>query len=141
MKSLTDAGSRRKPSIRGWWSARTISSDPEWKYVNVRRLFLYLESSIEAGTQWVVFEPNNHQLWARVRQSVTDFLTRVWRDGALMGVTAEQAFFVRCDETTMTQNDIENGRLVILVGVAPTRPAEFVIFRISQWQSAGEVTE
>ena len=123
------------------WGARTVSSDPEWKYVNVRRLFLYLESSIEAGTQWVVFEPNNHQLWARVVQSVTDFLTRVWRDGALMGVTAEQAFFVRCDETTMTQNDIENGRLVILVGVAPTRPAEFVIFRISQWQSAGEVTE
>jgi phage tail sheath protein FI len=95
-----------------------------------------LEESIDEGTQWVVFEPNDQLLWARVRQSVTDFLTRVWRDGALMGTTQDEAFFVKCDETTMTPGDIENGRLVVLVGVAPTRPAEFVVFRIAQWRSA-----
>lgn len=123
------------------WGARTASSDPAWRYVNIRRLFLYLEESIDEGTQWVVFEPNNQLLWSRVRQSVTDFLTRVWRDGALMGSTREQAFFVKCDETTMTPSDIENGRLVVLVGVAPTRPAEFVVFRISQWRGTAESGE
>jgi hypothetical protein len=123
------------------WGARTASSDPAWRYVNIRRLFLFLEESIDEGTQWVVFEPNNQRLWARVRQSVTDFLTRVWRDGALMGSTREQAFFVKCDETTMTKSDIENGRLVVLVGVAPTRPAEFVVFRISQWRGTPESGE
>lgn len=115
------------------WGARTISSDPEWKYVNVRRLFIYLEHSIDKSTQWAVFEPNNERLWASIRQSIEDFLLTVWRTGALMGTKPEEAFFVRCDRTTMTQNDLDNGRLICLIGVAPTYPAEFVIFRIGQW--------
>ena len=115
------------------WGARTMSSDPEWKYVNVRRLFIYLEHSIDKSTQWAVFEPNNELLWASVRQTITDFLITTWRTGALMGTKPEEAFFVRCDRTTMTQNDLDNGRLVCLIGVAPTYPAEFVIFRIGQW--------
>lgn len=115
------------------WGARTMSSDPEWKYVNVRRLFLFLEHSIDRSTQWTVFEPNNERLWASVRQSIEDFLVSVWRTGALMGTKPEEAFFVRCDRTTMTQNDLDNGRLICLIGVAPTYPAEFVIFRIGQW--------
>ena len=123
------------------WGARTISTDPLWKYVNVRRLFLFLEKSIERSTQWVVFEPNNERLWARVKQSVSDFLMQVWKDGALMGTTPEEAFFVKCDETTMTPNEIETGKLIILVGVAPARPAEFVIFRLAQWRSGSSITE
>ena len=123
------------------WGARTASSDPEWKYINVRRLFLYLEESIKEATQWVVFEPNDQRLWDRVKQSVTTFLTRVWRDGALMGKSPEEAFFVKCDETTMTQNDIDNGRLIVLIGVAPVKPAEFVIFRIAQWRGGSAVSE
>lgn len=115
------------------WGARTMSSDPEWKYVNVRRLFLFLEHSIDRSTQWAVFEPNNERLWASIRQSIEDFLVTVWRTGALMGSKPEEAFFVRCDRTTMTQNDLDNGRMICLIGVAPTYPAEFVIFRIGQW--------
>jgi uncharacterized protein len=115
------------------WGARTMSSDPEWKYVNVRRLFIYLEHSIDKSTQWAVFEPNNERLWRNVRQSIEDFLLVVWRTGALMGTKPEEAFFVRCDRTTMTQNDLDNGRMICLIGVAPTYPAEFVIFRIGQW--------
>ncbi|MFJ9608859.1 phage tail sheath family protein [Kitasatospora sp. NPDC101176] len=115
------------------WGARTMSSDPEWKYVNVRRLFIYLEHSIDKSTQWAVFEPNNERLWASVRQSVEDFLLVTWKSGALMGSKPEEAFFVRCDRTTMTQNDIDNGRMICLIGVAPTYPAEFVIFRIGQF--------
>ena len=121
------------------WGARTLSSDPSWRYLNVRRLFNYVEKSIYNGTQWVVFEPNDQRLWARVRQTVSDFLTTVWRGGALMGTTAEEAFFVKCDETTMTQNDLMTGKLIVLIGVAPVRPAEFVIFRIAQWtRGAGD---
>ncbi len=123
------------------WGARTISSDPLWKYINVRRLFLFLEESIEEGTQWVVFEPNDEKLWARVKQTISQFLTGVWKSGALMGTTAEEAFFVKCDRTTMTQDDIDNGRLIVLIGVAPVKPAEFVIFRIAQWQGGSEVSE
>jgi phage tail sheath protein FI len=123
------------------WGARTVSSDSEWKYVNVRRLFLYLEESIEEGTQWVVFEPNDKPLWQRVIRSVSEFLERVWRDGALMGSTAEEAFFVKCDRTTMTEDDIKNGRMICMIGVAPVRPAEFVIFRIHQWQGGSETSE
>jgi uncharacterized protein len=115
------------------WGARTMSSDPEWKYVNVRRLFIYLEHSIDKSTQWAVFEPNNERLWASVRQTIEDFLLQVWTTGALMGSKPEEAFFVRCDRSTMTQNDLDNGRLICLLGVAPTYPAEFVIFRIGQW--------
>jgi hypothetical protein len=115
------------------WGARTLSSDPEWKYVNVRRLFIYLEHSIDNSTQWAVFEPNNERLWSSIRQTIEDFLLVTWRSGALMGTRPEEAYFVRCDRTTMTQNDLDNGRLICLIGVAPTYPAEFVIFRIGQW--------
>jgi Bacteriophage tail sheath protein len=123
------------PDNRGLrvWGARTVSSNGEWKYVNIRRLFQYIEASIDYGTQWVVFEPNNELLWARVRQSVSDFLTDTWRTGALMGTKPSEAFYVLCDRTTMTESDLENGRLIVEVGIAPTYPAEFVIFRISQW--------
>lgn len=114
------------------WGARTMSSDPEWKYVNVRRLFLFVEESIDEGTQWVVFEPNDDATWAKVRRNLTNFLISVWRSGALMGLTQEEAFFVKCDRTTMTQDDIDNGRLICYIGIAPVKPAEFVIFRISQ---------
>ncbi|MDS0301132.1 phage tail sheath subtilisin-like domain-containing protein [Halogeometricum sp. S1BR25-6] len=115
------------------WGARTTSSDAADRYVNVRRLMLYIEESLDEGTQHVVFEPNDEPLWARVRQSISGFLTTTWRDGALQGATPEEAFFVKCDRTTMTQDDIDNGRLKILVGVAPVKPAEFVIIRIAQW--------
>lgn len=113
------------------WGARTLSSDPEWRYINVRRLFLMVEKSIERGMQWAVFEPNDMNLWAAVRRSVNGFLNTLWRDGALEGAKPEEAFFVRADRTTMTQDDIDNGRLIVLVGIAPVKPAEFVIFRIS----------
>ena len=115
------------------WGARTISSDPEWKYLSVRRYFAYLEHSIDRGTQWAVFENNNEALWANVRRTIEDFLFNEWRSGALMGTKPEQAFFVRCDRSTMTQNDLDNGRLVCLIGVAVVKPAEYVIFRIGQW--------
>ena len=106
---------------------------PGGKYVDLRRYLAYLEHSLEAGTQWAVFEPNGEALWARVRTTVSDFLFNEWQSGPLLGSRPEEAYSVRCDRSTMTQNDIDNGRLVIEVGVAPVRPAEFVIVRISQW--------
>jgi uncharacterized protein len=118
------------------WGARTISDDPEWKYVNVRRYFAYLEHSIDRGTQWVVFENNSDQLWGNVRRTVEDFLFNEWKMGGLLGTKPEEAFFVRCDRSTMTQNDLDNGRLVCLIGVAPVKPAEFVIFRIGQFTAS-----
>jgi phage tail sheath protein FI len=121
------------------WGARLISSDPEWKYVNVRRYFAYLERSIDKSTQWAVFEPNGEQLWANVRRMLEDFLLDEWQGGALLGDKPEKAFFVRCDRSTMTQNDLDNGRLICLIGVAPLKPAEFVIFRIGQWTSDRKV--
>jgi phage tail sheath protein FI len=114
------------------WGARVVTSDSAWKYINVRRLFIYVEESIDEGTQWVVFEPNDEPLWARVRQTITNFLTSVWRSGALQGAKPDEAFFVKCDHSTMTQDDIDNGRLICLIGIAPVKPAEFVIFRIQQ---------
>ncbi|NHZ89640.1 phage tail protein [Massilia sp. CCM 8733] len=114
------------------WGARTLSSDPLWRYVNVRRLFNYVKESVDEGTQWVVFEPNDDNTWARVRHVVADFLTLVWRSGALFGATEEQAFFVRCGAETMTPADIDAGRLIVEVGIAPVKPAEFVIFRFQQ---------
>jgi len=129
-----------RPNNRGIriWGARVITSDPDYKYLNVRRLLIFIERSIELGLQWVVFEPNAEPLWARVRQTIRDFLTVVWRNGALEGTKAEEAFFVRCDRTTMTQTDIDNGRLIVLVGVAPVKPAEFVIVRIGLWTAHSE---
>jgi phage tail sheath protein FI len=123
------------------WGARTTTRDPDWKYVNVRRLFIFVEESIDEATQWVVFEPNDEPLWARVRRSVSDFLTRLWMDGMLQGKTKEEAYFVKCDRSTMTQADIDNGRLIMLIGIAPVKPAEFVIFRIGQWTGGSDVTE
>jgi uncharacterized protein len=114
------------------WGARTLAVDGSWKYINVRRIFIFVERSIDEGTQWVVFEPNDEKTWARVRQTITNFLTTVWRSGALFGTKQEEAFFVRCDRTTMTQDDIDNGRLICVIGIAPVKPAEFVIFRIQQ---------
>ena len=114
------------------WGARTASSDPEWKYVNVRRYFIYLEASIDRSTQWAVFEPNGPLLWANIRETIAAFLYNEFVSGALLGTTPEEAFFVRCDRSTMTQADLDNGRLIALVGVAALKPAEFVIFRIGQ---------
>lgn len=133
LRSFPDLGPRV-------WGARTLSSDSSWKYVNVRRLFLFLEESIDKGTQWVVFEPNDEALWALVRQTVSNFLTTVWRGGALAGTTADEAFFVACDRTTMTEDDLQNGRLVCVIGVAPVYPAEFVIFRIHQLTRETQLT-
>ncbi len=113
------------------WGGRTLSSDPEWKYLNVRRYFLYLERSIDKSTQWVIFETNGDRLWDNVRITVEDFLYNEWVNGRLLG-SAKSAYFVRCDRSTMTQNDLDNGRLVCEIGVAALKPAEFVIFRIGQ---------
>jgi len=123
------------------YGARCITSDNEWKYVNIRRLFIFLEHSLDIGTQWAVFEPNGPALWARLTQSVSAFLTTVWQSGALMGATAAQAFFVRCDQTTMSLDDQENGRLIMVIGVAPVFPAEFVIIQIGQWAGGSSVQE
>jgi phage tail sheath protein FI len=120
------------------WGGRVITSDPDWKYVNVRRLLIFIEKSIDVGLQWVVFEPNADPLWARVRRTISMFLTGLWRDGALEGATREEAYFVKCDRTTMTQADIDNGRLIVVIGVAPVKPAEFVIIRIGLWTAHAE---
>lgn len=120
------------------WGARTISSNGLWKYVNVRRLFIYVEESIKANTNWVVFEPNSEALWSRVTRTIANFLATCWRDGALAGSSPDQAFFVECGTTTMTQDDIDNGRLICQIGIAPVKPAEFVIFRITQKTATGE---
>lgn len=115
------------------WGARTLSSDPSWRYINVRRLFNMVEESIERGTQWVVFEPNDQNLWARVRRDVSAFLSLVWRSGALFGTTPEAAFYVKCDAENNPPEVRDVGQLIVEVGLSPVKPAEFVIFRISQW--------
>ncbi len=114
------------------WGARTLSADPEWKYINIRRLFLYLEKSIDLASQWVVFEPNSPSLWGSVIRNITAFLLMVWRSGALFGSTPEEAFYVKVDEENNPEEVRNVGQLIIEVGVAPVRPAEFVIIRISQ---------
>ncbi|MDE6016001.1 MAG: phage tail sheath subtilisin-like domain-containing protein [Acetatifactor sp.] len=114
------------------WGARTCSSDGNWKYVNVRRLFIFIEESIKANTNWAVFEPNDEILWSRVEGTIRVFLTTQWRNGALAGTTADEAFFINIGKSTMTEDDILNGRLICVIGVAPVRPAEFVVFRITQ---------
>jgi phage tail sheath protein FI len=114
------------------WGARTLSSDSLWKYVSVRRLFIFIEASIYNSTQWVVFEPNDARLWARVKQTVSLFLETQWREGALFGEKEEEAYSVNVGRETMSEDDILNGRLIIEVGIAPVRPAEFVIFRVFQ---------
>lgn len=114
------------------WGARTVTSNPSWKYVNVRRLFIFIEESIKANTNWAVFEPNDEVLWVRVKRTIEVFLTGMWRDGSLAGTSPDEAFFVNIGHETMSQDDIDNGRLICVIGVAPVKPAEFVIFRISQ---------
>ena len=120
------------------WGARTATSNPSWKYVNVRRLFIFIEESIRANTNWAVFEPNDEVLWVRVRRTIEVFLTGMWRAGPLAGSSPEEAFFVNIGHDTMSQDDIDNGRLICVIGVAPVKPAEFVIFRISQKTSDAE---
>src|SRR5271165_5492338 len=119
--------------IRVWGARTTTKQDSDYKYVPVRRLMIFLEQSIAEGLQWAVFEPNGPALWAAVRSSIEKFLSGIWKQGALQGSTRQEAFFVRCDLTTMTENDLDNGRLVCLVGVAPVTPAEFVIIQIGIW--------
>lgn len=114
------------------WGARTASSDGSWKYINVRRLFIFIEESIKANTNWAVFEPNDETLWVRIKRTIEVFLTGMWRNGSLAGASTDEAFFVNVDRTTMSQDDIDNGRLICVIGVAPVKPAEFVIFRITQ---------
>jgi phage tail sheath protein FI len=123
------------------WGGRTTSTDPDWQYINVRRIFIFVEQSIKLGTQWVVFDINADPTWRRVVRSISDFLTTLWREGMLQGATKDQAFFVRCDNTTMTQADIDAGRLICVIGIAPVKPAEFVIFQIGQWYGGSSVTE
>jgi phage tail sheath protein FI len=125
------------------WGARTLSSDPEWRYINVRRLFNYISESIMEGTQWSVFEPNDQFLWLQLRNAATSFLTRTWRSGALFGTSPQEAFFVKCDAETNPPDVIEAGQVVCEIGIAPVKPAEFVIFRLSQFSGGGgaEVAE
>jgi phage tail sheath protein FI len=123
------------------WGARTLSSDPAWRYVNVRRLFNYVEESVLEGTQWVVFEPNDLRLWQRVKRTVNAFLLRTWRDGALFGATPEEGFYVKCDAETNPPEVIDAGQLVVEIGIAPVKPAEFVIFRIAQFSGGAAVSE
>jgi phage tail sheath protein FI len=144
-KSLNPLGVNCVRSFNGTiklYGARTLASDPqgdpEWIYTNVRRLFNFLRESIDEGTQWVVFEPNTPELWAKIRRNVTAFLTNVWRSGALFGTTAQEAFYVKCDAETNPPEVRDLGQVVTEIGVAPAKPAEFVIFRISQWAGPGE---
>ncbi|GAA1039177.1 phage tail sheath subtilisin-like domain-containing protein [Virgisporangium ochraceum] len=124
------------------WGARTLAkTDPSWRYINVRRLFNYIEESIRRGTQWAVFEPNDFDLWQRVKRNITSFLRGLWMQGALVGTTAEQAFYVLCDASNNPASSVDEGKLIVEVGIAPVKPAEFVIFRISQWQGGGATSE
>jgi uncharacterized protein len=125
------------------WGARTLSSDPEWRYINVRRLFNYVAESIMEGTQWSVFEPNDQALWTQLRIAAKNFLTRLYRSGALFGATADEAFYVKCDAETNPPEVIEAGQVICEIGIAPVKPAEFVIFRLSQYTggAGSEVTE
>jgi len=121
------------------WGARTIADgSSEWRYLNVRRLFNMIEESIATSTRWIVFEPNDRTLWKSIRRDITAFLTRLWRDGALMGRTPQEAFFVKCDEETNPTDVIDAGIVVTLIGIAPVKPAEFIVFRISQYAGGNE---
>jgi phage tail sheath protein FI len=123
------------------WGARTLSSDPAWRYLNIRRYFNYLEESILLGTQWVVFEPNDHNLWARIRRNISAFLVNEWRSGALFGSQPEQAYYVKCDEETNPPESVDLGRVICEIGVSPVKPAEFVIFRLAQFSSGSAELE
>jgi phage tail sheath protein FI len=115
------------------WGTRTLSAEPAWRYVNVRRLFIFLEGSIERGLQWVVFEPNDYTLWKNIKRNISSFLRTQWEEGKLVGATEDKAFYVRCDETTNTPDTINAGQVITEIGVAPSKPAEFVVFRFKQF--------
>jgi phage tail sheath protein FI len=123
------------------WGARTLSSDPEWRYLNVRRLFNFIESSILSGTNWVVFEPNDEKLWDSVKRTINMFLRGVWRNGALFGATASEAFYCKCDAENNPPDSRDAGMLIVEIGVAPVKPAEFVVFRIQQFSGGGGADE
>jgi hypothetical protein len=124
------------------WGARTLAkTDPSWRYINVRRLFNFVEESIQRGTQWAVFEPNDYDLWQRVKRTISSFLRGLWMQGALVGATPEQAFYVLCDASNNPPSSVDEGKLIVEIGIAPVKPAEFVIFRISQWQGGGAASE
>jgi hypothetical protein len=123
------------------WGARTISSDPEWRYINVRRLFNMVEASIEKGTQWVVFEPNDERLWKKVTRNIVAFLSRIYMSGALFGKNPSEAFYVKCDSETNPPEVIDAGQVICEIGMCPVKPAEFVIFRIGQMPTGGDVSE
>ncbi len=125
------------------WGARTLStlSNPSWKYINVRRLFIMIEKTIQLGSQWAVFEPNDHRLWARLKRNIWAFLSRVWASGALVGKTAEEAFYVKCDEETNPTEEVDAGYVNIEIGICPVKPAEFVVFKIGQWDGGARVSE
>ena len=132
--------SRRGRGIRVW-GARTISSDASWRYINVRRLFNMIEESIDIGMQWAVFEPNDQRLWKKISRDVSAFLYRIWKTGALFGTTPEEAFYVKCDSETNPVETIDAGQVITEIGICPVKPAEFVIFRIGQWQSGSDIAE
>ncbi|MFD9636136.1 phage tail sheath family protein [Streptomyces violascens] len=123
------------------WGARTLASDAAWRYLNVRRLFNYLEESVYLGSQWAVFEPNDERLWATIRRNVAAFLTNEWRNGALFGSTPDEAFYVKCDAETNPPEVIDAGQVICEIGVAPVKPAEFVVFRIAQESASGASSE
>lgn len=124
------------------WGARTLSqSDQSWRYINVRRLFNFIEESIRQGTQWAVFEPNDRDLWERVKRNIRAFLRGLWMQGALVGTTADEAFYVLCDQTNNPPSSVDEGKLIVEVGICPVKPAEFVVFRISQWSGGSDTSE
>ena len=122
------------------WGARTLSEDAQWRYVSVRRLFCMVEESIARGTQWIVFEPNDRPLWNMIDRDISAFLMGLWRDGALAGARPQEAFFVKCDAETNPQDVVDSGRVVALVGLAPVKPAEFIVFQVSQY-AGGTTTD
>jgi len=124
------------------WGARTLAkTDPSWRYINVRRLFNFVEESIQRGTQWAVFEPNDYDLWQRVKRTITSFLRGLWMQGALVGATPEQAFYVLCDASNNPASSVDEGKLIVEIGIAPVKPAEFVIFRIAQFSGGAALSE
>jgi phage tail sheath protein FI len=129
-----------RSGIRVWGARTRAAAASEWRYLNVRRLFNMIEESIVEGTTWIVFEPNDRTLWKHIRRDIGAFLTRVWRDGALFGATPDEAFFVKCDEETNPPDVIDAGQVVAVVGIAPVKPAEFVIFQVMQSAAGAQVS-
>jgi uncharacterized protein len=129
-----------RSGIRVWGARTRADAASEWRYVNVRRLFCMIEESLAEGTNWIVFEPNDRTLWKHIRRDIGAFLTRVWRDGALFGATPDEAFFVKCDDETNPPDVIDAGQVVAIVGIAPVKPAEFVVFQVMQSAAGAQVS-